>query len=55
MFKTKNAESTERQKTSFRKENVGNVDLHKAVLNKAMTTQELCVKYDFVAPLMNVL
>ena len=29
MFKTKNAESTERQKTSFPKENVGNADLCK--------------------------
>ena len=27
--------------------------MHKAVLNK-MITQELCVKYDFVAPLITV-
>ena len=33
-------ESTERRKLSFLKETVENVDLHKAVLNKAMTTQE---------------
>ena len=29
--------------------------LHKAVLNKTMTTQEWCVKYDFVAPLNSVM
>ena len=28
-----------------------NADLHKAILNKTMTTQGWCVKYDFVAPL----
>ena len=50
-FKTKNTESTERQKTSFTKETEKNADLHKTVLNKTMTTQEKCVKYDFVAPL----
>ena len=44
-------ESTERRKTRFVKETVKNVDLQKAVLNKTMTTQEYCVKYDFVAPL----
>ena len=33
-------ESTERQKTSFPKETVENADLHKAALNKTMTTQE---------------
>ena len=33
------------------KEIVGNADLHKPVLNKTMTTQEQCVKYDLVAPL----
>ena len=33
-------ESTERQKTSFLKETVGNKDLHQAVLNKTMNTQE---------------
>ena len=44
-------ESTERRKTRFVKETVENADLHKAVLNKTMTTQEYCVKYDFAAPL----
>ena len=33
-------ESTERRKTSFLKETVENVDLHKAVLNKTLTLQE---------------
>ena len=33
-------ESTDRWKTSFLKETVENADLHKAVLNKTMTTQE---------------
>ena len=33
-------ESTDRRKTSFLKETVENADLHKAVLNKTMTTQE---------------
>ena len=37
-------ESTERRKTSFLKQTVENADLHKAVLNKIMTTQEQCVK-----------
>ena len=32
--------STERRKTSFRKEIVENTDLHQTVLNKIMTTQE---------------
>ena len=39
------------KKTSFLKETVENTDLHKAVLNKTITTQEQRVKYDFVAPL----
>ena len=43
-------ESTERRTTSFLKETVENADLHKAVLNKTMTLQELCVKFVFVAP-----
>ena len=42
-------ESTDRRKTSFLKETVENADLHKAVLNKTMTNQEWCIKYDFVA------
>ena len=43
--------STERPKTSFLKETLENADLHKAVLNKIMTAQGQCVKYNFVAPL----
>ena len=31
------------KKNSFLKENVENADLHKAVLNKKMTTQKYCV------------
>ena len=46
-----NTKSTERQKTSFPKEQIENTDLYKFVLNKIMTTQEQCVKYNFVAPL----
>ena len=53
-FKTKNTESTERRKTTFPKETVENADTHKAVLNKTMTTQKWCEKYDFVAPLKKV-
>ena len=40
-----------RQKTSFLNELVENADLHKPVLTKIKTTNEQCVKYDFVAPL----
>ena len=43
--------STERLKTNFPKEQLVNTDLHKPVLNKIMTTQDQCVKYNFVAPL----
>ena len=43
---------TERRKTRIVKETEENADLHKVVLNKTMTTQEYCVKYDFVTPLM---
>ena len=38
-------------KNSFLNELVENADLHKPVLNKIKTINELCVKYDFVAPL----
>ena len=38
--KIQNTESTEIRRTSFPKETVKNADLHKAVLNKTMTTQE---------------
>ena len=44
-------EGTEKWKTSFLKETAENADLHKAIFKKTMTTQEKCVKYDFVAPL----
>ena len=37
-------------KTSSLKEILENTDLHKAVLKITMTTQEYCIKYDFVAP-----
>ena len=40
------------KKTSFLKELV---DLHKPVLNKIKSTNELCVKYYFVALLMGFL
>ena len=46
-----NTKSAERQKTSFPKEQVENTDLYKPVLNKIMTTQDQCIKYNFVAPL----
>ena len=46
-------ESTERRKPRFLKETGENADLYKAVLNKTLTTQEQCVKSDFVAPLTN--
>ena len=44
-------ESTEGRKASFLKEIVENTDLHKAIFNNTMTTQEWCLKYNFVAPL----
>ena len=46
-----NTKSAERHKTSFPKEQVENADQYKPVLNKIMTTQEQCLKYNFVAPL----
>ena len=48
---TVSTKSAERQKTSFPKEWVENTDLYKPVLNKIMTTQDQCVRYNFVAPL----
>ena len=39
-------------KNSFRKEIVENAYLHKPVLKKIMTTQEQCLKHNFVTPLM---
>ena len=44
-------ESTEGRKASFLKETIENTDLHKAIFNETMTTQEWCLKYNFVAPL----
>ena len=40
------------KKTSFLKEQVENTDLYKPVLNKVMTSQEQCVKYNFMVPLI---
>ena len=54
MVNSEQAENTkcaERQKTNFPKEKVDNTDLYKPVLNKIMTKQEQCVKYNFEAPL----
>ena len=48
-----NSKSAARQKISFPKEQIENTDLYKPVLNKIMTAQEQCVKYNFVAPLRN--
>ena len=44
---------TEKWKTSFLKETVENADLHKTVLKKTISTQEKCVKCDFVRDLYN--
>ena len=46
-----NEKSAEIQKTSFPNKQIENADLYKPVLNKIMTIQEQCVKYNFVAPL----
>ena len=40
-----------KKKKSFPREQVENTDLHEPVLDKVMTTQEQCAKYDFLAPL----
>ena len=45
-FQTKSTISTKRWKTSFPKEIVEKTDLHKPVLDKIMTTEEQCVKYE---------
>ena len=44
-------ERAKRRKTNFLKETGEIAGPCKAVLKKTMTTQEYCVKYDFVAPL----
>ena len=51
-FNKKKTESTGRWKIIFLKQIVENADLDKPISNKIMTTQEQCIKYDFVAPLM---
>ena len=48
--KTQKAQK-DKKKTSFPKEKVENRDWYKPVLNKVMTTQEQCIKQNFVAPL----
>ena len=45
------SKEAQKGKTSFPKETVENADLHKAILNKAITTQEQCIKNNSVAPL----
>ena len=40
---------TERSKARFSKEQVGNAELYKPVLNKIMTTHEEFIKYNFAA------
>ena len=42
-------------KTRLPKETVENADLYKPALNKIMTTHEYCVKYNFVAPLKQII
>ena len=49
--KTENAERT---KTNFPKEKVKNADQSKPVLKKIITTDEKCLKHNFVAPLTDV-
>ena len=44
-----------RQKCSFPKEQVEHADSYKPALNKTMTTCKQCIKYNFVAPLLNVI
>ena len=51
MFLLQKARNTEKQKTSFLKDKVGNTDLYKFVLEKIMTIYKYCRKYNFVAPL----
>ena len=54
-FKIENTEGTERRKTSGSIEIAVNEDLHKAILNKTLTTQEQSLKYDFVAHICTLL
>ena len=48
---TEHVENIERQKNSFPKKQVQNSNVHKPVLKKTMTTQAICVKFSFEAPL----
>ena len=48
---SKHKKSRKTKKTSFPKEQIENTDFYRPVLNKIMTTQKQCVKYNFVAPL----
>ena len=48
---TEYVENIERQKNSFPKKQVQNSNVHKPVLKKTMTTQAICVKFSFEAPL----
>ena len=43
--------SVEIQKTSLLKASVENAEFYKPIMNKIMTTNKLCLKYNFVAPL----
>ena len=54
-FDTKRHKTEKAQKGSFPKESVENVDLHKPIMSKIMTTHEECVKYNFAALLSMVL
>ena len=49
-----NTENAERTKTNFPKEKVKNADQSKPVLKKIITTDEKCLKHNFVAPLTDV-
>ena len=42
------------KKTNFLKEYVESTDFYKPVLNKVMTTEEKCIKYNFMAPLITI-
>ena len=47
-------ENAERQKTGLPKEQAENTDFSKPVLNKIMTTDQSCLRYNFVAPLKTI-
>ena len=52
--KQKTQKAQKENKTTFPKEIVENAGFHKPLLKKIMTTHE-CVKYDFVASLLDLL